>query len=650
MANFLSKSHILIIDDQPANVRLLERILQAEGYSETFSVTDPRIALDAFLQFQPDLVLLDLIMRPLDGLQVLEQVRPRIPEGAFLPVLVLTADNSPEARHKALAGGATDFLTKPLDALEVTLRIRNLLRTRQLYCQLEGQKQTLEETVRERTRQVVEQARLMDLAGDAMIARDMSDRIIYWNKGAERLYGWTAAEALGRNAVELLYKDASQEQLARTALLQSGEWDGELRHMRRDGTEVIVHQRRSLVRDETGVAFAQFAVNTDVTVLKTLQRQLQRAQRLESVGALASGIAHDLNNMLTPILMGVGMLKNSVKDEFGAPLLETIRLSAHHGSGLVRQLLTFVRGAGEQHRELLLTALMKEISVLLAKTLPRNIEVVNEVPLELPPVCIDVTQMYQILMNLSINARDAMPEGGTLTFRGEQVRADETFAQMIPEARPGNYVCIHVRDTGVGIPPELQSRVFEPFFTTKSEGEGTGLGLSTCADIARARGGFIRLNSQPGGGTQFSVYLPASERLETSLNELDQAPEGRGELLLIIEDEASIREVMRTTLEASGYSVLAAGDTEEAQEMLQRHGMRIALVVSDLILPGQDGRSIVLRLQQTHPQLGVVLISGDPSLTQVVGSNIRARLAKPFTSGQLQRLLRDVLEGGKTGG
>ncbi|MFQ3594436.1 MAG: response regulator, partial [Gemmataceae bacterium] len=493
MANSLLSSKILIIDDQPANVRLLERIVQAEGYQGIASVTDPRQALSSFTQLQPDLVLLDLIMQPIDGLQVLEQIRPLITEGVFLPILVLTADNSPEARHRALAGGATDFLTKPLDALEVTLRIRNLLRTRQLYCQLEAQKQTLEETVRERTRQVVEQARLMDLAGDALIAHDMEDRVIYWNKGAERLYGWTATEVVGRNAVELLYRDCSQELMARSAMNQTGEWDGELSHVRRDGSEVIVHQRRSLVRDENGVAFAQFAVNTDVTVLKTLQRQLQRAQRLESVGALASGIAHDLNNMLTPILMGVGMLKNSVKDEFGAPLLETIRLSAHHGSGLIRQLLTFVRGAGEQHRDLYLHALMKEISVLLTKTFPRNIEIINQLPSDLPPVCIDVTQMYQILMNLAINARDAMSQGGTLTFRGELVQVDETFARMIPDAQPGSYVCIHVEDTGVGIPPENQSRVFEPFFTTKGETEGTGLGLSTCAEIARARGGFIRL-------------------------------------------------------------------------------------------------------------------------------------------------------------
>ena len=650
MANPSLSSKILIIDDQPANVRLLERIVQSEGYHQTRAVTDPRLALEVFTQFQPDLVLLDLIMQPLDGLAVLEQMRPTIPEGVFLPILVLTADNSPDARHRALAGGATDFLTKPLDALEVTLRIRNLLRTRHLYCQLETQKHTLEETVRERTRQVSEQARLMDLAGDALIARDLQDRIIYWNKGAERLYGWSAEEVLGRSFVELLYRDPAQEHSVQIALKQNGEWDGELSHVRRDGTEVIVHQRRSLVRDENAVPFAQFAVNTDVTALKTLQRQLQRAQRLESVGALASGIAHDLNNMLTPILMGVGMLKNCVKDEFGAPLLETIRLSAHHGSGLIRQLLTFVRGAGEQHRDLHLPALMKEISILLSKTFPRNIEIINEMPSNLPPVCIDVTQMYQILMNLAINARDAMSQGGRLTFRGEQVNIDETFARMIPESRPGNYVCIHVEDTGIGIPAELQSRIFEPFFTTKGEGQGTGLGLSTCVEITRGRGGFIRLKSQPGLGSQFSVYLPVSERLENQPPEPDHAPEGRGELLLIVEDEASIREVMRTTLQASGYSVLAAGDAPETQELLRRHGSRVELVICDLVLPGQDGQQLARWMKQHYPQLKVVLISGDPSLSQLQDANIEARLTKPFTSGQLQRLLREVLDGGPARG
>jgi PAS domain S-box-containing protein len=650
MAEALLQSRILIVDDQIANVRLLERILRGEGYHHLATVTDPREAIDTFRRFAPDLVLLDLIMRPVDGLQILAQIKPLIPAGAFLPVLVLTADNSPETRHRALTEGASDFLTKPLDALEVALRIGILLRTRQLYSQLEHQNQTLEETVRERTRQIREQARLMDLAGDALIAQDMNNCIIYWNKGAERLYGWSPEEALGQNAAELLGTDRTQEEWVRSTLRETGEWDGELHQRRRDGGELIVHQRRSLVRDESAVPFAQFAVNTDVTVLKSLQRQLYRAQRLESVGALASGIAHDLNNMLTPILMGVGMLKNSVKDPFGAPLLETIQLSAFHGSGLVRQLLTFVRGASEQHRDLYLPALLKELTVMLTKTFPKNIEIINEVPNDLPPVRIDVTQMYQIVMNLAINARDAMPAGGTLTFRGMRVELDEAFASHLPEAKPGVYVRLSVCDTGVGIAPEVQSRVFEPFFTTKGDSEGTGLGLSTCVDICRGRGGFITLHSSLGGGSRFEVYLPASDTIDPEKVEPDHAPEGRGELLLIVEDEASIREVMRTTLEASGYQVLAAGDDQEALELLERYRKRIALVVADLLMPGLDGLAFAQLLHEREIPLGVVLISGDPSLNRATAPNVRAKLSKPFTANQLLRTLREVLEGGQAGG
>src|SRR5262245_42248295 len=321
---------ILIVDDQPANVRLLERILEQDGHAEYRSVTDPLKAEAVFREYAPDLVLLDLMMTPLDGLGVMARLRPLVPPGDYLPILVLTADTSPDARRRALAAGAKAFLPKPLDNLDVLLRIRNLLQTRSLYHQLWRQNQGLEESVRQRTEALREQARLMDLARDAMIVRDLEDRVVYWNEGAERLYGWTSAEAMGRPTGELFARgaDPAIEESMRTGLAQRGEWAGEVRRVRKDGREVMVLARRTVVVGDDGRPRAEFSIHTDVTDRKALEKQLLRAQRLESIGALAGGIAHDLNNMLTPILLGLGMLKGSVHDALSASLLEAMRTSA----------------------------------------------------------------------------------------------------------------------------------------------------------------------------------------------------------------------------------------------------------------------------------------------------------------------------------
>jgi PAS domain S-box-containing protein len=637
----------LIIDDQPANVRLLQRLLRQEGCLDVHAVTDPRQAVETFRALSPDLVLLDLRMAPVSGLVVLQEIRRTVQAEEHLPVVVLTADVSIESRRAALAAGATDFLTKPLDNLEVMLRIRNQLKTRALYLEMQRHNRSLEEAVRERTRSLADQARMMDLASEAFLAHDLENRLVYWNGGAERVYGWRSDEVLGRDIREVLYRDPSPYEEACRVVLEAGAWGGELRQVRKDGKEIAVQSRRCLVRDEQGRPWAMFSVNTDITDKKAIEQQLERAQRLESVGALAGGVAHDLNNMLTPIMMGIGVLRNAVKDAAARSTLEAMELGVEGGRGLVKQLLTFMRGSGQQRRELLLGPYLKEVTAMLGKTFPPSVRLDVQLPRDLWPVRMDVTHLYQVVMNLCINARDAMPDGGCVTVSGANKVIDDAYAGMCGEGvAAGPYVVLSVSDTGTGIAPELLGKIFEPFFTTKGPDRGTGLGLSTTAAIVKDEGGFLQVASRVGHGSRFDIFLPASgQGYEPPA--VPEAPlGGRGELILVADDEAAIREIVRTMLESAGYRVRTASDATDAVALVARHGDEARLLLTDWRMPGLDSPSAIRAVHKLQPRLPVVVVSG--SLLSAGGGleGVRGRLAKPFTANELLRLVRDALDGG----
>jgi PAS domain S-box-containing protein len=639
-------ARILIVDDQDFNVRLLERVLKQGGYTNYRSLLDPREVVAQVPQYQPDLILLDLMMPHMDGIEVMEGLQPLLPPGAYLPILILTADINPESKRRALAAGARDFLSKPLDNLEVLLRINNLLETRFLYLQLQRQNQDLERTVRERTHKLQEQAGLMDLASDAMIVCDLDDRVRFWNQGAERVYGWTAAEALGRPAGELLAGGPSDGRAPRSLPPEQKEWHGELRQRHRDGRELIVRSRVTLVADEEGRPRALFAINTDVTAERLLEKQLQRAQRMESIGALAGGVAHDLNNMMTPILMGVGMLRRTVTDPLGQGMLEAMRLSAQCGTELVKQILTFVRGAGEQRRPLHLAPFLGEVRSLVQQTFPPAILVRLQAAADLRPVNADVTQLYQVMMNLCINARDAMPEGGELRVSAANRVVTEAEARALPDALPGRFVVLAVEDTGTGIAPDHLKRIFDPLFTTKEPGRGTGLGLATVANIVRKHEGFIAVASVPEQGTRFEVYLPAVEgAVGPAEPPARPAPEGHGELVLVVEDEGAIRAIMRTTLEASGYRVLAAHDGGEAQALFREHHHNVRAALVDLVMPVMDGPTTIRGLRQVNPHTPVIAVSTEaPGGRDVRGEHaVQGVLFKPFTADQLLTTRHAVL-------
>jgi len=498
--------------------------------------------------------------------------------------------------------------------------------------------------------QVREQAALLDQAQDAILVRDLDQVILFWNKGAERLYGWTSEETVGKNAEGLLYRETSaQFDAARQSVIKNGEWKGEIHQTRRDGAEIIVESRWTLVRDERGTPTSILVINTDVTEKKRMEAQFLRAQRMESIGTLAGGIAHDLNNVLSPILMAIDMLQLKATDEASKKWFEVLRANAQRGGDMVRQVLSFARGVEGEHVALHPKHLIKEIVKILRETLPKSIEINFKIPDDLWIISADATQMHQVLMNLCVNARDAMPEGGSISIKAENIVVDENYARMHLEAKPGRFVVISVTDTGPGMAPEIQSRIFEPFFTTKEMSKGTGLGLSTALTIVKSHGGFINVYSELHKGTQFSLYLPALDipgapdfaAAQTDL------PLGQGELILVVDDEESIREITRGTLETFGYSVLTASDGTEALAIYADRKNEIAVVLTDMVMPFMDGPVTIRALQRMNPDVRIIAASG-LGTGQRAGEGtlegVAVFLNKPYTAEKLLKTLSQVLK------
>jgi PAS domain S-box-containing protein len=498
--------------------------------------------------------------------------------------------------------------------------------------------------------QIREQAALLDQAQDAILVRDLDQKITFWNKGAEKIYGWAAEEALGKNARELLFKESSaQSEQAAQAVIQKGEWQGEIRQTRRDGTEITVESRWTLVRDERGQPHSILVINTDISEKKRMETQFLRAQRMESIGTLAGGIAHDLNNVLSPILMAIDMLQLKTTDEASKKWLDVLRTNAERGGNMVRQVLSFARGVEGERVTLQPKHLVKEIVKILRETLPKSIEINFHIPPDLWMISADATQMHQVLMNLCVNARDAMPEGGSISIKAENAFVDENYARMHLEAKPGRFVTISVSDTGPGISTEIQSRIFEPFFTTKEMTKGTGLGLSTALTIVKSHGGFINVYSELHKGSQFTLYLPAVD----TPGAVDAAalqsefPIGHGELILVVDDEESIREITRGTLETFGYKVLTASDGTEALALYADKKNEIAAVLTDMVMPFMDGPATIRALQRMNSKVRIIAASGLGAGQQAgegALEGVSVFLNKPYTAEKLLKTLAQVLK------
>ncbi len=500
-----------------------------------------------------------------------------------------------------------------------------------------------------------EQAALLDEARDAICVNDLDQRILFWNKSAERLYGWSASEALGQDANELL----GQGEVALAALktlIQRDEWRGELEQTTREGRQLVVESRWTLIREADGAPKSILVINTDITEKKAMEAQFFRSQRMESIGTLAGGIAHDLNNALGPIILSLDLLRMKFPDHASQELLAIVDASAQRGADMVRQVLSFARGVEGRRMNVQVKHLIREIEKTAHDTFPKNIQVRTIISPDLWTVLGDPTQLHQVLLNLCVNARDAMPQGGALTLSAENILFDAHYAGLSwnAEARPGPYVLIQVVDTGTGMPPETIEKIFDPFFTTKDLGKGTGLGLSTSLAILKSHGGFIRVYSEMEKGTKFCAYLPAQTESspEVAAQLAAEMPRGNGELILVVDDEAAVRQITQQTLEAFGYCVVLAADGADAVAIYAQQGPEIAAVLTDMMMPIMDGPASIQVLRRMNPDVQIIGVSGlavsvgsdDGNVERAASLGIKHFLPKPYTAETLLQVLKQVLE------
>ena len=631
---------VLHVEDNPLDAELVHQLVLAEWPECVISVVATESDYLAELaRGEIDVILSDFSLPTFSGLGALRLAKEHAPG---VPFIFVSGTIGEDSAIEGVKAGARDYVLK--DRMKrLVLSIRDALRESREY------------QVRLRAESMVQQqSDILNRAREAIFITDLDDSILYWNAGAERIFGWPSAEAMGRKISELLEKNAedgdNQLQRSRTQTAEKGEWHGEMRLYDRKGGVLFVELRRSLVSDSGGKAKAHLCLASDISERKNLEEQVNRAQRLENVGLLAAGIAHDLNNMLAPVLLAVPMLRASVVDESSKRMLATLEYSAERGAALVRQILGFARGVGGEPQVVQLRNLLRETAKFASSTFPASITLETDVPNDLWSVRANPTQINQVLLNLCINARDAMPSGGTLRLRAQNCRLGEANAMLIEGGRPGAFLVLEVSDTGTGIAPEVMERMWEPFVTTKAAGKGTGLGLSTVRGIIKNHLGFVELKTEMGKGTTFRIYLPAVHGTaeEPIRPAATQLPRGNGEHILVVDDEEPIRDVISAILGQHGYRVTTAADGAEATAGFAKHAGDIQLVVLDYHMPNLSGAVLAKVLRHINPEVQILMVSG---LATATGSRPPLKpeqydgafLMKPFKPEALLRKVQELL-------
>ncbi len=500
-------------------------------------------------------------------------------------------------------------------------------------------------TEREQTEeQVREQALLLNQSQDAILVLDLENRILFWNSGAARLFGWTANEAIGHYLDELLFDELCPAlQTAQQAVNEQGEWQGELQQRTKDGKQVTVESRWSLIR-QSNIPKSILLVNTDITQRKQAENQRLRNQRLEGISTVASGLAHDLNNALSPILMAIPLLSQKLQDEQSQQLLGMLEKNAQRSASLLKQVLDFVLGIEGEKRTIDVNQLILGVEQALKQRFPQNILI--RIPLRVPDLWMisgDASQLHQALMHLCDNARDAMFNGGILRIFAENLWIDASNLRAHAIAETGPYIVITVADTGSGVPAENLNRIFEPFFTTKAFGQGTGLGLSRAVGIIKGHGGTVDVSSVMGKGTQFKVYLPAIPRSTPAISQPEFTADGR--LILVVDGNQPAREMTQTTLKRYGYQVLTARDGIEAIALYAHHWSEVRLVLLDMAVPELDGPTVIQALHKINAQVWIIATT-DKGLPEPVSpevkANIKSVLNQPYTDEELINTLQAI--------
>ena len=493
-----------------------------------------------------------------------------------------------------------------------------------------------------RFREVVETIREVFWISDAE-----KSRILYVSPAYEKIWQRPCAE-LYASAREWL-QSVHPEDRARVAQASltgqaAGTYDETFRVVRPDLSVRWVRDRAYPVRDESGEVVRIVGTSEDVTERKKLEEQFLRTQRLEAIGTLASGVAHDLNNILSPIFMIAPLLTPKLSDPADVEMLGIVERSAVRGANVVRQLLTFSRGIAGERGPLQIRHLVAEMAAIMSETFPREIGISQMIPADLTPVVGDATQLHQVLMNLCVNARDAMPDGGRLSIEAANIFLGPEDVRGQAGANPGRHVVLTVSDTGHGIPPELRARLFEPFFTTKDVGKGTGLGLSTVLGIVKSHGGFVTVESEVARGTAFRVYLPCSDSDHAASAPVAprETPSRQGELVLVVDDEPSVRTAMQHVLENKGFAVLTAASGREGLALFLLQRAHVRAVVTDLMMADMGGVALVRALRDLSPNLAILAASGlegAESRDSLYALGVTELLPKPYAPAELLEAL-----------
>jgi PAS domain S-box-containing protein len=495
---------------------------------------------------------------------------------------------------------------------------------------------------------------LIESSDDAIVSKDLDGTIRTWNPAAERIFGYTAEEMVGSSVFRLIPPDLHDEEHMLLARIRTGEHIAhyETERVRKDGGRIRVSLTLSPLRDQEGHLIGASAIKRDVTFQRALEAQLQQAQRMEAVGRLAGGVAHDFNNLLTVIGgHAIFALREAADGTRQRQHLEEVQRATERASALTQQLLTFSRRQEGEMEVLELNGVVERLESMLRPLIGEDILLRTLLAPDLGGVRANRVQVEQVLMNLALNARDAMPEGGTLTIQTENVVVNGHFVQEQLRLSRGPYVLLSVSDTGMGMDAVTQASIFEPFFTTKGPGKGTGLGLATVYGIVQQAGGAIYVYSEPGQGSVFKVYfprieVPAEARIRTGQSAplAYQAPAAR--TLLLVEDEPGVRGLAAQVLEEAGHRVLRAGNGEEALALAASFDGAIALLLTDVVMPGMNGRALAERMRVLQPGITVLYMSGytdDMVVRAGVVTEGTAFLQKPYTPETLVERVRALL-------
>jgi PAS domain S-box-containing protein len=659
---------ILIVDDNINNLKTLEELLRSSGY-KVRCASNGRTAILLISARVPELILCDVRMPEIDGYELARRIKST-PNCQDIPIIFLSAAGELEEKLKGFAAGGVDYIIKPFEINEVQVRIQTHLKLYKLQKELERVQIETEENVKQRTTEL--QTALSELKqSQRKLALHLNNTIIgviewnkdfkveYWNPAAEKIFGYSKEEALGKSGYELIIPEYLTHEISQVwnSLIQKKEsffYTNE--NKTSDGRIITCEWTNTPLVNDDGEITGIMAMANDITSRvrsegdkQKLQEQLAQSQKMESIGQLAGGVAHDFNNMLSGIMSAADLLHNrNMSFEEQTYFLDLIMSASTRAADLTGKLLAFARKGSKARKAVDLTKVVADTIAILKRTLDKKISIIFENSASETTIMADESIIQNVFMNMGINAGHAMPDGGTLEFLLKNRLLDEQFCRSSTyEIKPGHFLELTIRDSGCGMPPEIMNRIFEPFFTTKEPGKGTGLGLAEAYGTIQDHHGSIDVSSEVNKGTEFKIYLPVVEN--TSLSEKPAEPEvifGTGTIMLV-DDEEVVRNSLEKLLKRLGYTVMTASDGVKAVELFKKMHVSIDIVILDMIMPGMNGQEVFNIFRSIKPDVPVILSSGfsrEECVVDMLKNGLAGYVRKPFRLTDLSQLIAKIMQ------